>query len=105
MSVGLQRVAGPECPQCGCNGAILIEAGQSPRPWAKFGCDWCKHVFTIGRPPVTGEIVNGVVYKTVRCECPNPKCRAKNPPVVRTSGIYRWHKCKCGQTFKSVEGE
>lgn len=105
MSMGLTKSAGPDCPKCGCNATAIVEAGQSPAPWAKFACDFCNHRFSVGRQPPPGPVVNGVVYKTTRCECPNPGCRAKNPPVKSTIGIYRWHKCdKCGQTFKSVEG-
>jgi hypothetical protein len=105
MSTGFIKASGPDCPGCGCNATSLVSAGESfGRPWAKYGCDFCRKTFTVGRPPVAGEVVNGVVYQTVRCVCPNPQCKAKNPRVVNTSGKYRWHKCdKCGQSFKSVE--
>lgn len=100
----LHYITGPDCPNCGVNGVPLVEAGMAPAAWARFRCDFCHHLFTIGRPPADGPTVNGVPYNRTRCVCPNPRCRAENPPVTSSRGIYRWHKCsRCGQTFESVE--
>lgn len=102
--ISFQKVNAPECPKCGCNHAEMVGAGDRPRPWARFQCDHCQHVFFLGTQPSESGTVNGVVYQPVQCRC--PKCKSINPPVTSTQGRIRYHKCdKCGQRFKSVEAK
>jgi len=97
----LIRATAPECPHCGCNATQLVGAGERfGRPWAKFGCVFCRREFGIGTVPADPEVVNGVIFRPVRC----PKCDSKNCIVTRTAGQMRLHACRnCGQRFKSIE--
>jgi hypothetical protein len=93
---------GPDCPKCGCPMSLIDAGSHAARPWAAFGCDFCKHRQDIGRRPLANGQGGVVVYNTLRCKC--PKCAAKNPPVTSTSGAMRWHKCaKCRHPFQSME--
>jgi len=41
-----------------------------------------------------------VIYTKIRC----PKCGSEKCPVYDSSHLpIRYHKCECGNTFKSVE--
>lgn len=99
----LTKTNAPDCAKCGCNGTRLVGAGTcAGRPWARYECDFCGKIFTVGTSPLEAGVVNGVVYQTTKCKC--PKCDAKNPKVRSTQGRIRYHKCEnCGQGFKSVE--
>lgn len=91
----------PACPKCGCNATKLVGAGERfGRPWARFECDFCRYAFTFGQKPNTDGLVNGVVFRPIRC----PKCNSKDVVTTSTRGKVRLHKCRsCTQAFKSVE--
>lgn len=98
----LSKTSGPNCPGCGCNATTLVGAGERfGRPWARYECNFCHRSFSNGaQPPATSEVVNGVVYRPVKC----PKCKSKKTRVHTTRPPIRYHQCNnCGQQFKSVE--
>lgn len=90
----VQTPAGPCCPSCGCNATQQINGASS---WSRWLCDACGKTFSAGRTDGSA----GATYNPVNCRCPS--CNAVNPKVETTKGRVRYHKCGCGNAFKSVE--
>jgi len=118
----LEKVSGPECPDCGCQASRVFAARLSRSGSVERGtvswwrverreCDHCGAEFTVrietarpaGEPDRSG---NGgpVPFACVRC----PLCDSRDTPVQRTVtmaiGVLRYHACRgCGVRFKSLD--
>ena len=97
----MERVTGPECPQCGCEQAEAVSSGTWwGQPVDKLLCDNCGTTFsaTARIAPTEGKRV----VKFIRMRCPS--CGSKNVKTTSTRGSIRWHKCSdCQRPFQSVE--
>lgn len=93
---------GPECPRCGCNDTKLIAAGGGGKLFARFECDYCKHVITIGGVIHRQKAVD---FSRVCCPaCGGRKTHVASSRSPRENNRVRMHKCdECGHSFKSVE--
>ena len=103
----------PNCPLCGCV-EVLVTRRPNPDAWFSSGqaeCQHCGSLFSFSgtADPEPPPKAAGVRYVRVRC----PECGQRGAPVhtseklKRADGtvwaIRRYHKCKCGHNFKSVE--
>lgn len=106
------------CRDCGCNDTRIVGASRTcrrcgrevggvyVRPDAKARP---RHDDGEGGAAVDAKVGEGrretpsaVVYHETRCVC--PACGKKNPRVTskpEKNQSLRWHKCVCGETFKS----
>jgi len=125
--VRLERVAGPECPGCGCTDSEVVRAGRPARNggWggqsAVHRCGNCGKVWRV-RVRASSESVEAetvereqvpegvVVYKSaVRGGATCPRCGRRPVPVVSApagdGGVrIRYHECPdCGWKGKSQE--
>ena len=105
----LERVTGPECPQCGCQDCK--KAGKIPhwrQKWQRWQCYNCGKKFSRPIKEGTGLVANvvasveDVIFHTIRC----PFCRSKKTRIARTMRPHRYHKCSaCGENFRSTEAD
>ena len=113
----MQRVTGPECPDCGCcDGTslgshvrvIYARSGGAPIPVdeetvLRIECQHCGKRFSAIAHETNGQHPDAEVipFPTLRC----PTCGSKDNYVTstRTAGL-RYHRCRaCGCNFKSRE--
>jgi hypothetical protein len=102
----------PECTACGC-GDVAVVKWPDETEWFPSGratCNACGATFSFPNDAQEKPVKsNGVRYVRVRC----PQCRQRGAPVYKTEqllradktawAIRRYHKCKCGHNFKSIE--
>jgi transcriptional regulator NrdR family protein len=110
MANPLQKVVGPECPECGCEASDVVDTRQwRGAVWEVRCCSNCRHEFSQLSEEYQSNVklkcpdpAKSVVYMYV-VQCPN--CGNEWPPVTSTLGRgWRRHKCKqCKHTFQSVE--
>lgn len=99
----LRKSGGAPCPKCGYNGTELQAAGNDPKPWAKYYCEFCSTIFVHGIAPKADHEGKGVVEQPVRC----PDCNGTKVPTNHTKRIgkvRRRHRvcADCGCRFFST---
>lgn len=112
----LEKIDGPECPDCGCPQSRVMASRPSQTGSAEDGtlalwtverreCANCGAQFTwqferADEPDEPEPDRGPVLYQPVRC----PRCASKRTPVRSTRGQIRHHLCsECGLRFKSAE--
>jgi len=110
----LQRVQGPDCPECGCQDAEVVDRGTRwGQPHERRQCNHCGRTWYAAveqsavsdQPSAEAESNDEadqlVVYRSVCC----PHCGSAQTKVTSTRRPIRHHKClECGWSFKSMEG-
>lgn len=120
----LERLGGPPCPKCECpDSEIIGERKLFGLSLERRRCAFCGNVFSPQTEEAAQDLVSAddddVAEKTEsgreravgynaappRCRC--PACNAANPLVKSTTKdgprTIRYHKCRCGVKFKSIE--
>ncbi len=100
------RCNDPPCPKCGCPQSDMVNSGTRwGRPRVRLRCTvcgstwWTRPQATPAAEAETEQADHAVRFHVVRC----PKCGGTDTRVTSTRRPVRYHRCKCGHTFKSVE--
>ena len=111
----LEPVEGPECPYCGCKDVRVVDQrSRWGKPIVRSRCRHCGAMFTAAAPVPDARdppedllpaerpagVAEAVIYRPIRC----PDCGSAETKITSTQRPIRYHKCRCGRTFKSVEG-
>lgn len=118
----IEKITGPRCTSCGSQDSE--DRGQ--REWfgvvhSQRACRRCGTRWNVPMPrdddapiavpppgPETGPPPAGLYRRDAETKCVCPECETKNPPVTRSKPpqggtVIRYHRCKCGATFKTAE--
>ena len=100
MTVFFKPANGPECLECGCQEATLVQAGVSVdgRAYAVYECDHCGRK----RRERGAEVPDNMQGNGQPCPyCGSANTHTTSSPKMR---LTRYHRCRnCELTFKSYK--
>lgn len=108
--MNLERLTGPECPDCGCHDSEVVarsnrfgRGGAERRGCRNCGRTWSTTLRRIEPVKASPEPGTGVTYPPPpEIHCPN--CGSIETRVTTTQRPIRHHKClACERCFKSFE--